>query len=521
MIDTKLLRQKILDLAIRGKLVPQDPNDEPASELLKRIKAEKEALIKAGKIKRDKHESYIFRGEDKRYYEQIDGKTVDITEEIPFDIPDNWAWCRLKNVTMGFQYGTSEKSSPTGRIAVLRMGNLQAGEILYDNLAFTSNATEIARYQLIAGDLLFNRTNSAEHVGKTSIYRGNQEAIFAGYLIRFHPILTSSEFMNYVMNSSYHHSFCQTVKSDAVNQSNINAQKLSCFLFPLPPIDEQERIANQVESLLKYIDGIDENAVSLENTISFAKQKILDLAIRGKLVPQDPNDEPASELLKKIKAEKETLIKSGKLKRDKHESFIFRGDDNCYHENVDEKSVDITDMIPFNLPDSWEWVRLASLGSVIGGGTPSTSVPDYWDGAIPWLSPCDLSDYKGKYISRGKRNISQKGLDHSSAVLMPSGSILYSSRAPIGYVVIASNQISTNQGFKSLVPIVDGMDEFIYYTLKALTPDIRKRATGTTFKEISGSEFGKTMLPLPPLAEQKRIVSQIEKLFSILETMHG
>ena len=304
-------------------------------------------------------------------------------------------------------------------------------------------------------------------------------------------------------------------------QPNISKDIIVNCLFPLPPLNEQKRIVGQVESLLKHIDGINENAVSLENTISLAKQKILDLAIRGKLVQQDPNDEPATELLKKIKAEKETLIKAGKLKRDKHESFIFKGDDNCYHENVDGKSVDITDMIPFNLPDSWEWVRLASLGSVIGGGTPSTSVPDYWDGAIPWLSPCDLSDYKGKYISRGKRNISQKGLDHSSAVLMPSGSILYSSRAPIGYVVIASNQISTNQGFKSLVPIVDGMDEFIYYTLKALTPDIRKRATGTTFKEISGSEFGKTMLPLPPLAEQKRIVSQIEKLFSILETMHG
>ena len=516
MIDTKLLRQKILDLAIRGKLVPQAPNDEPASELLKRIKAEKEALIKAGKIKRDKHESYIFRGEDKRYYEQIDGKTVDITEEIPFDIPDNWAWCRLKNVTMGFQYGTSEKSSPTGRIAVLRMGNLQAGEILYDNLAFTSNATEIARYQLIAGDLLFNRTNSAEHVGKTSIYRGNQEAIFAGYLIRFHPILTSSEFMNYVMNSSYHHSFCQTVKSDAVNQSNINAQKLSCFLFPLPPIDEQERIANQVESLLKYIDGIDENAVSLENTISFARQKILDLAIRGKLVPQDPNDEPASELLKKIKAEKETLIKSGKLKRDKHESFIFRGDDNCYYEQIDGKRTDITEDIPFDIPESWCWCRLSALCDY--GSCQSLDA-----GVIPgdaWV--LDLEDIEketGRLLCRiTKRDRPSASSKH----VFHKGNVLYSKlRTYLNKVLVADQD-----GYctSEILPLDFGKYVLPEYARSVLMSRMFLDYTaqcgyGVKMPRLGTEDGRKALFPLPPLREQARIVGSILSLKTILMSL--
>ena len=363
---------------------------------------------------------------------------------------------------------------------------------------------------------IFTRTNSAEHVGKTSIYRGTKEAIFAGYLIRFHPILCSSDFINYVMNSSYHHNFCQSVKSDAVNQSNISAQKLSRFLFPLSPLAEQKRIVAQIERLLKCVDEIDRESEIFEKSLALVKQKILDLAIRGKLVPQDPKDEPASELLKKIKAEKEALIKAGKMKRDKHESFIFRGDDNCYYEQIDGKTVEISSEIPFDLPDNWAWCRLRSLGTIVGGGTPSTLNAGYWNGEIPWLSPADLTDYHKKYISRGKKNITAEGLVHSSAALMPAGSILYSSRAPIGYVVIAQNAISTNQGFKSLVPAINGLSEFLYYVLIAVTPDIKRRATGTTFKEISGTEFGETLIPLSPVPEQLRIVQAIAQYNSIL-----
>ena len=188
----------------------------------------------------------------------------------------------------------------------------------------------------------------------------------------------------------------------------------------------------------------------------------------------------------------------------------------CYYEQLNGKSVKITAEIPFDLPDGWVWSRLRSLGTIVGGGTPSTLNADYWNGEIPWLSPADLTDYHKKYISHGRKNITTDGLAHSSAVLMPSGSILYSSRAPIGYVVIARNAISTNQGFKSLVPAINGLSEFLYYILIGVTPDIKRRATGTTFKEISGAEFGETLVPLPPLREQLRIVQAIEQYDSIL-----
>ena len=329
------------------------------------------------------------------------------------------------------------------------------------------------------------------------------------------PLTMSSLYLRYVIQSLAVQKQIQK-KQKQVAQANIFQAEIKALLFPLPPLAEQKRIVAQIESLLKCVDEIDRELETLEKSISLAKQKVLDLAIRGKLVPQNPEDEPASELMKRIKAEKEALVKAGKLKKNKHESFIFKGDDNCYYEQLNGKSVKITAEIPFDLPDGWVWSRLRSLGTIVGGGTPSTLNADYWNGEIPWLSPADLTDYHKKYISRGRKNITTDGLAHSSGVLMPSGSILYSSRAPIGYVVIARNAISTNQGFKSLVPAINGLSEFLYYILIGVTPDIKRRATGTTFKEISGAEFGETLVPLPPLREQLRIVQAIEQYDSIL-----
>ena len=232
------------------------------------------------------------------------------------------------------------------------------------------------------------------------------------------------------------------------------------------------------------------------------RQKILDLAIRGKLVPQDPNDEPASVLLERVRHEKERLIKEGKIKRDKKESNIFRNTDKSHYEQ---------------LPDGWAWCRLGELGEIVGGGTPHTNELSYWDGSISWITPADLSGYSEKYISVGKRKITEKGLVESSTKLMPAGSILFSSRAPIGYCVIAENAVCTNQGFKSIIPFILDTNEYIYYYLIATVEEIRLRASGTTFKEISGTEMGNTILTLPPLAEQHRIVAAIESAFAVID----
>ena len=220
------------------------------------------------------------------------------------------------------------------------------------------------------------------------------------------------------------------------------------------------------------------------------KNSILQRAIEGKLVEQRPEEGTGEELYQQIQKEKAKLIKEGKIKKQKELPKIK------------------DDEIPFEIPESWKWCRIAELGDVVGGGTPKTGDPSLWDdkNGIPWLTPADMKYVKGMYASHGERGISQKGLDTSSAQLMPSGTVLFSSRAPIGYVAIASNPICTNQGFKSLVPAITDINKYMYYCLMARTPDIQARAFGTTFKEISGSGFGLTVVPLPPLAEQKRCI---------------
>ena len=249
------LKKSILQEAVQGKLVPQDPSDEPAEALLERIRVEKQRLIKESKIKKDKHESIIFR-RDNSHYEKLDGIERCIDDEIPFEIPDSWAWTSVGEVCTNIQYGSSQKSSPTGKIAVLRMGNLQNGRIVLDKLVYTSDSKEIEKYPLEYNDLLFNRTNSKELVGKVAIYKSEIPAIYAGYLVRLHPILIDSDYLNYVMQSQYYWIYCQNVRSDAIGQSNINAEKLKRFVFPLPPLQEQKRIVNQISCAMSKIEHL-------------------------------------------------------------------------------------------------------------------------------------------------------------------------------------------------------------------------------------------------------------------------
>ena len=247
------LKKSILQDAVQGKLVPQNPTDEPASVLLERIRAEKQELIAEGKIKKDKHESVIFR-RDNSHYEKLDGIERCINDEIPFEIPDSWVWTSVGEVCSNIQYGSSQKSSSTGKIAVLRMGNLQNGRIVLNKLVYTSDLKEIEKYPLDYNDLLFNRTNSKELVGKVAIYKGEIPAIYAGYLVRIHPILIDSDYLNYVMQSQYYWIYCQNVRSDAIGQSNINAKKLKHFIFPLPPLQEQKRIVDKISRIISRVE---------------------------------------------------------------------------------------------------------------------------------------------------------------------------------------------------------------------------------------------------------------------------
>ena len=460
-MDTKALRQKILDLAIHGKLVPQDPNDEPASVLLERIRAEKERLIKEGKIKKGKKSA---KTSDKPHY--------------PYELPKGWVWCKLEDIAYDLMYGTSEKSSRLGKIPVLRMGNInREGGLDWKDLVYSNNEEDIEKFNLLHNDLLFNRTNSSEWVGKTAIYKGERPAIYAGYIIRLRTIFVNADYINFVMNSQYHRNWCNDVKTDAVNQSNINAQKLSVFRVPLPPIEEQKRIVKEIKRWLSLIKVIKSGKENLQESIKQTKSKVLDLAIHGKLVPQDPNEEPAIELLKRINPKAEIITDNGHYQK---------------------------------LPDGWCLTILGSIGTWQSGATPSRLRKDYYGGNIPWLKTGDLND---GIITNIPEFITEKALKETSVKLNPTDSILIAMYgATIGKIGILSFPATTNQACCACLDYkIDKM--YIFYFLLSNRINFVSMGGGGAQPNISKEKIVNTTFPLPPLAEQKRIVSKIEELF--------
>ena len=531
MIDTKLLRQKILDLAIRGKLVPQDPTDEPASELLKKIKAEKDALVKAGKIKKDKHESHIFKGDDNRYYEQIAGRIADITDEIPFDLPDNWIWCRLKQVFSVVSarrvHKADWKSSGIPFYRAREIAKLSETGSINNDLFISEeqyNAFKQSSGVPSKGDLMVTAVGT---IGKVYVVREHDVFYYKDASVvcfENHHSLNPYFYKNifsapFVVTQIYANSTGSTVDT-------ITIEKAEQYLIPLPPLAEQQRIVEQIKTLLGYVDIIDTDAETLEKSITLAKQKILDLAIRGKLVPQDPADEPASELLKKIKAEKDALVKAGKIKKDKHESFIFKSDDNCYHENIDGKVTDITDEIPFELANGWSWCRLNNVASLADGD---------------WIESKDQAPTGFRLIQTGNigkcvflphderaRYISQETFSNLNCTeIFPGDCLISRLPDPLGRSCIIPDlqeRMITAVDCTITRPYKLGLSSlyFMYFTGTTIYNEyVEKNATGSTRKRISRANLDKVLIPLPPIAEQKRIVSQVEKLFSVLETMRG
>ncbi|STO58804.1 Probable type I restriction-modification system specificity determinant [Canicola haemoglobinophilus] len=311
--------------------------------------------------------------------------------------------------------------------------------------------------------------------------------------------------------------------TNKTTQPNVGLQSIKNFLVPLPPINEQNKISEKLEVLLPFIEQYAKKEQELtalhQEFPERLKKSILQAAIQGKLTEQNSNDEPAVELVKRIQAEKERLILEKKIKKPKqHSEIIVR--DNFHYEIVDGVERCIDDEIPFEIPESWCWVKLNQLGEIVGGGTPKTDNDTNWsNGNIAWITPADMKNVKGKYISHGERYITLEGLNSSSTRMLSASSIVYSSRAPIGYIAITNNTLCTNQGFKSIDLYNKSIVDYLYYGLIYFTPLIQSRASGTTFKEISGADLGKILIPIPPLSEQKRIVAKIEQLFLSLENL--
>ena len=517
-MDTKALRQKILDLAIRGKLVPQDPNDEPASVLLERIRTEKQQMVNDGRLKAKdiKNDTVIFVGEDNLHYEKfVDGTVKCIEDEIPFDVPEGWEWARIFSISDDLPYGTAKKSEKQGLVAVLRMGNIQSGEVDYSDLVFSSDEGDISRYRLQPEDLLFNRTNSAEWVGKTAIYRGDQPCIYAGYLIRVRTHI-NAEYLNVAMNSGYAKGYCNSVKTDGVNQSNINAQKLGAFLIPIPPIHEQLRIASFVVRALPLAETMRKNRDDIASLISAAKSQVLDLAIRGKLVPQNPDDEPASALLERIRAEKENLIKQGKTKRNKRESIISRGEDNSYYLRTGDLVESLSDWGFDDLPDSW---AVCCLGEVCDYGNCENVEASAIEESEWILDLEDIEKETGKVLTRINKAERESA---STKHRFHRGQVLYSKLRPYLNKVVLADQ----DGYctSEILPLefnsIISPEYARYYMMSPTFLRYANRCSyGVKMPRLGTEDGKKAIAPIPPASEQAEIVARIETAFQYLDNI--
>ena len=465
-MNTKALRQKILDLAIHGKLVPQDPNDEPASVLLERIRAEKERLIKEGKIKRPKKTKAT---SDKPHY--------------PYELPEGWCWCNLNEIAESSLGKTLDKSKNTGKVyPYLCALNVKWNAFdlsVVKSIKLEDNEKE--RYQVLKGDLLICEGGD---VGRSAIWNSNEPIYFQNALhrVRFFGNIVA-DFYLYLFwcykNYNWIDDICNGVTIKHLTQDKINALHL-----PLPPVAEQQRIVIEVKKWFVLIDQIEQIENNLQSTIKQTKSKILDLAIHGKLVPQDPTDEPASELLKRINPKAEITCDNGHYQK---------------------------------LPEGWGVCTLKNICKVITGSTPSKSNPSYYGGNIPFYKPADL-DF-GRYVKNASEYLSEEGMCVSRVV--PAGSTAVCCIGTIGKVGYLVNAGTTNQQINCAIPSKAVYDAFLFYLCSSswFYNNLIRKSSAVTISIVNKSKMENIEVPLPPLEEQHRIVAKIEEIFAQLDAI--
>ena len=465
-MDTKKLRQKILDLAIHGKLVPQDPNDEPASVLLERIRAEKERLVKEGKIKKSKSS----RTTDTPHY-----------ENVPFEVPSSWEWTTLENILelVSGQDFPPEKynANVSGIPYIIGASNIDNEQLVINRW------TEYPSVYSYLNDLLVVCKGAG--IGKMAI--NNIGTVHIARQIQAVRVYT-----NYI-NIRYIKAVIKNNIENIISKANglipgLKRELLLSLEIPLPPFPEQQRIVAEIEKCFALIDIIENGKADLQTIIKQAKNKILDLAIHGKLVSQDPNDEPASELLKRINPNAEITC------------------DNGHYQNL-----------PFEVPQNWSWTTLGKIGKWQSGSTPSRLNKDYYNGDIPWLKTGDLND---GYITHIPEYITEKALNETSVKLNPSGSVLIAMYgATIGKIGILTYPATTNQACCACETF-NGIDkEFLFFFLLSHRDEFIKMGGGGAQPNISKEKIINTYIALPPFAEQKRIVSAVKKAFVQLDTI--
>ncbi len=522
------LKNSILQMAVQGKLVPQDPNDEPASVLLERIRAEKERLIKEKKIKPEKSPSVIFKGADNTPYEKIGDEVRSLADEVPFDIPNSWEWVRLSQIALvlngdrGKNYPSKEKLVSSG-IPFISALNLDGNTVINDaNLLCVTEEQYnlLANGKLEKGDIVVCIRGS---LGKHAKYPFEKGAI-ASSLVILRALCGDEALSDYIMMWLDSPAFFSEIRKydNGTAQPNLAAKSLEQFFVPIPPISEQKRILEKLDklgsSLLSY-DAAHSKSHLLAATFPEAlKKSILQEAVQGKLVPQDPTDESAEALLERIRAEKQRLIKEGKIKKDKHESIIIRRD-NSHYEKLDGVECCIDDELPFEIPESWAWVRWGSIAESIQYGY---NAPAKQEGRIRMVRISDIHENTVAWSSVPFCDIEDS--DIPTYLLQPNDILFARTGGTVGKSFLVSEvpcesiyagYLIRTRYSSLLCPqyLKFFMESPLYWQ------QLKSGTTATAQPNCNGQTLAKMLLPLPPANEQLRIVENLVHAFAIIDKM--
>ena len=512
------LRKSILQLAIQGKLVPQDPNDEPASALLERIRIEKQKLIKEGKIKKDKGDSIIFKGDDNRHYEKIGNEIVCIDEEVAdFNIPETWCFCRMSAIANIFTGNSINETEKQRKYVGLSNGYnyIATKDVSFEHTINYENGVKIPfgksnfRIAYKYTPLLCIEGGSAGR--KIAILE--QDVCFGNKLCAFQSLGVNPKYLYYYLQNPL---FIQIFKSKTTGIiGGVSVNTLKTLIFALPPSSEQARIVAEIEKyepLIAEYDKLEQQVTKLDAEIyDNLKKSILQYAIQGKLVPQDPNDEPASVLLARIRAEKKAQLGKKYV-----ESYIYKGDDNCYYEHISGKDVNITEEIPFDLPNGWEWTRWGELSESIQYGY---NAPAKENGRIKMVRISDIHNNEVLWDNVPYCDIAEQEIP---TYLLKANDILFArTGGTVGksYLVTTVPEDAIYAGYlirtrysRELSP------QYLKYFMGSnlYWEQLREGTIATAQPNCNGKTLSKMLLPLPPLAEQKRVVDKINKIFAKL-----
>ena len=522
-MKAKDLKNSILQMAVEGKLVPQDPNDEPASVLLERIREEKQRLIAEGKAKFPKGgESIIYTGSDGSPYEKrVDAKGSVLSEkciadEVPFEeLPEGWAWARLE---------TALVNRDSERIPVSVADRERLAKI-YDYYGASGVIDKVDRYLfdktlLLIGEdgaNLLMRSKPIAFLARGKYWVNNHAHVLDGINERYLEYIAL--FINSISLAPY-------VTGTA--QPKMNQAKMGSILIPIPPESEQTRILAKVNELMPLVDDygkLEDAREALDAALPDRLRKsVLQMAVQGKLVPQDPADEPASVLLERIREQRRKLIAEKKVRAPKGgESVIYTGSDGRrYEKRIDKKGCIVSDKcieneIPFDIPDGWAWTRLPGIVNIGIGKTPSRHEPEYWlNGTVPWFSISDMND--GETVFKTKEKVSSLACENCfKSELVSAGTLLMSFKLTIGKTSIMGVDGVHNEAIVSIAPYIDKADALRDYLLWVLPLFAKGGNTKSAIKgaTLNSKSLAALLIPLPPLAEQQRIVEQIQVLVSL------